>query len=244
MTGQEWFRVDENMTNDSHRIIRAAATSEDLVLFDKIERELYTAVVSDALDELGYRDQAMSHSIRPLSPNVSLAGWARTIMCIDVNEIPDEPYATEIEAIDSILTGEVAVISTGGSIRNAPWGELLSTAAMARGARGAIVDGLVRDVKKIEKLGFSVFARGIKPVDSKGRGIVIDYNVPVSCGGVTVFPGDLVVGDYDGLVVVPAVIAQEVLERANRKVTSENHSREELLRGAYLRDVYEKYGVL
>ncbi len=236
--------MDENMNNDNHRIVRAAATSQDLVLFEKIERELYTAVVSDALDELGYRDQAMSHSLRPLFPDVRLAGWARTIMCIDVDEIPDEPYAMEIEAIDSILTGEVAVISTGGSIRNAPWGELLSTASMARGARGAVVDGLVRDVKKIEKLGFSVFATGIKPVDSKGRGIVVDYNVPVSCGGVTVCPGDLIVGDYDGVVAIPASLVPEVLERANQKVSSENHSREELLRGAYLRDVYEKYGVL
>ncbi len=236
--------MDENMNNDNHRIVRTAATSHDLELFEKIERDLYTAVVSDALDELGYRDQAMSHSLRPLFPDVCLAGWARTIMCIDVDEIPDEPYAMEIEAIDSILTGEVAVISTGGSIRNAPWGELLSTASMARGARGAVVDGLVRDVKKIEKLGFSVFATGIKPVDSKGRGIVVDYNVPVSCGGVTVYPGDLVVGDYDGVVVIPADIAQEVLGRASEKASSENHSREELLRGAYLRDVYEKYGVL
>jgi 4-hydroxy-4-methyl-2-oxoglutarate aldolase len=232
------------MSNDNHRIVRTAATSEDLLLFDKIESQLYTAVVSDALDELGYRDQAMSHSLRPLSPNVCLAGWARTVLCIDVDEIPDEPYAMEIEAIDSILTGEIAVISTGGSVRNAPWGELLSTAAMARGARGAVVDGLVRDVKKIEKLGFSVFATGIKPVDSKGRGIVVDYNIPVSCGGVTIFPGDLIVGDYDGVIAVPAAVVPEVLERADRKASNENHSREELMRGAYLRDVYEKYGVL
>jgi regulator of RNase E activity RraA len=115
---------------------------------------------------------------------------------------------------------------------------------MARGARGAIVDGLVRDVKKIEKLGFSVFATGIKPVDSKGRGVVVNYNIPVSCGGVNVFPGDLIVGDFDGVVAVPAALVPEVLERAVQKVSSENHSREDLLRGAFLRDVYEKYGVL
>jgi 4-hydroxy-4-methyl-2-oxoglutarate aldolase len=232
------------MSNDNHRSIRTAATPEDLTLFDKIGRQLYTAVISDSLDELGYRDQAMSHSIRPLFPEVCLAGWARTVVCVDVEDIPDDPYAVEIEAVDSLLTGEVAVISTGGSVRNAPWGELLSTAAMARGARGAVVDGLVRDVRKIEKLGFSVFATGIKPVDSKGRGLVVNYNVPITCGGVNVLPGDLIVGDYDGVVVVPAVLVSEVLERAVRKVSSENHSREELLRGAFLRDVYEKYGVL
>jgi 4-hydroxy-4-methyl-2-oxoglutarate aldolase len=232
------------MSNDNHRIIRAAATPEDLTLFEKIGRQLYTAVISDSLDELGYRDQAMSHYIRPLSPEVCLAGWARTVECVDVDEIPDDPYEMEIEAVDSLLTGEVAVISTGGSVQNAPWGELLSTAAVARGAHGAVVDGLVRDVKKIKKLGFPVFATGIKPVDSKGRGLVVNYNIPVTCGGVSVFPGDLVVGDYDGVVVVPAALMPEVLDRALQKVSSENHSREELLRGAFLRDVYEKYGVL
>ena len=232
------------MSNDNHRTIRAAATQEDLTLFEKIGKQLYTAVISDSLDELGHRDQAMSHYVRPLSPEVCLAGWARTVECVDVDEIPDDPYEMEIEAVDSLLTGEVAVISTGGSVRNAPWGELLSTAAVARGAHGAVVDGLVRDVKKIEKLGFPVFATGIKPVDSKGRGLVVNYNIPVTCGGVSVFPGDLVVGDYDGVVVVPAALVTEVLDRAVQKVSSENHSREELLRGAFLRDVYEKYGVL
>lgn len=232
------------MSNDNNRSIRTAATPEDLTLFEKIGRQLYTAVISDALDELGYRDQAMSHSIRPLFSDVCVAGWARTILCVDVDENPDDPYAIEIEAVDSLLTGEVAVISTGGSIQNAPWGELLSTASMARGARGAVVDGLVRDVKKIEKIGFPVFATGIKPVDSKGRGLVVNYNVPVVCGGVNVFPGDLIAGDYDGVVAIPAVLVPEVLERAFRKVSSENHSREELRRGAFLRDVYEKYGVL
>lgn len=232
------------MSNDNNRSIRTAATSEDLRLFQKIGRQLYTAVISDSLDELGYRNQAMSHSIRPLLPEVCVAGWARTILCVDVDEIPEDPYAVEIEAVDSLLTGEVAVISTGGSIQNAPWGELLSTASMARGARGAVVDGLVRDVKKIEKIGFPVFATGIKPVDSKGRGLVVNYNVPVVCGGVNVYPGDLIAGDYDGVVAIPAVLVPEVLERAFRKVASENHSREELRRGAFLRDVYEKYGVL
>lgn len=237
------FKVSENMST-GNRMIREAATKEDLTLFDKIERELYTAVISDSLDELGYRDQAMSHSLRPLYREVCVAGWARTVLCVDVEEIPEDPYAMEIEAVDSLLTGEVAVVSTGGSIRNAPWGELLSTAAMARGARGAVVDGLVRDVRKIEKIGFPVFATGIKPVDSKGRGVVVNYNVPVVCGGVNVFPGDLIAADYDGIVAVPAALVPEVLERAFQKVSSENHSREELVRGAFLRDVYEKYGVL
>jgi regulator of RNase E activity RraA len=107
-----------------------------------------------------------------------------------------------------------------------------------------VIDGLVRDVRKIHELGFPVFARGIKPVDSKGRGIVIDYNVPVDCGGVLVSPGDLVFADYDGIIVVPAEVLPEVIRMATEKVEKENGSREELKRGAYLRDVYAKFGVL
>ena len=223
---------------------RVPATQSDFELFTNIESNLYTAVIADSLDELGYRQQAMREDLRPLFPNTCFAGWARTIACVDVFHVPEDPYAKEIEAVDSILGGEVVVVSTAESKRNAPWGELLSTAARARGARGAVIDGLVRDVRKIETLGFPVFASGIKPVDSKGRGIVVDYNVPVDCGGVLVSPGDLVFADYDGVIVIPAEVLPEAMRLATDKVTRENHTRDELMRGAYLRDVYEKYGVL
>jgi regulator of RNase E activity RraA len=232
------------MDNGSVRVVREPATPADIELFRHIESKLYTAVVADSLDELGYRDQAMRERLRPLSHDCCFAGWARTISCTDIYYIPPDPYDTEIEAVDSILPGEVVVVSTNNSVRNAPWGELLSTAARARGARGAIIDGLVRDVKTIQKLGFPVFAAGIKPVDSKGRGIVLDYNVPVECGGVLVRPGDLVFADYDGVLVIPAEVIPETIRMATDKATRENHSRAELLEGAYLRDVYEKFGVL
>src|SRR5437867_2631731 len=180
------------MTTDASRPRGRAATAGDLELFTHIEANLYTAVVCDALDDLGLSNQAMWEALRPLGPRCCFAGWARTISCRDMFHVPADPYGLELEAVDSILTGEVVVVSTGESRRNAPWGELLSTAARARGARGAVVGGLVRDVKKIEELGFPVFANGIKPVDSKGRGIVVDYNRPVECGGILVSPGDLV----------------------------------------------------
>jgi 4-hydroxy-4-methyl-2-oxoglutarate aldolase len=221
-----------------------SATPAELQLFARIESTLYTAVVADSLDELGYHDQALRETLRPLAAACCFAGWARTISYVDMYHVPDEPYALEIESLDSILPGEVVVVSTAESKRNAPWGELLSTAARARGARGAVIDGLVRDVRKIEALGFPVFAAGIKPVDSKGRGIVLDYNRPVVCGGVRVSPLDLVFADYDGVVVIPAEVVPNAVALAAEKVTRENHTREELFRGAYLRDVYAKYGVL
>src|SRR5579863_7050101 len=105
------------------------ATSEDQKLFDHLEKNLYTAVVADALDDLGHRNQAMREYLRPLFPEACFAGWARTIACVDTFHIAEDPYGMEIEAIDSLLPGEVAVVSTVSSVRNAPWGELLSTAA-------------------------------------------------------------------------------------------------------------------
>jgi regulator of RNase E activity RraA len=216
----------------------------DLALCEFAEKNLYTAVVSDSMDQLGVRHQAMREYLRPLYSSCKVAGWARTISCSDQHYIPADPYSIEIEAVDSLLPGEVVVIGTQKSIRNAPWGELLSTASRARGARGAIVDGLVRDVQKIEELDFPVFAAGIKPVDSLGRGFVTAYNVPVECGEVLVHPGDFVFADFDGVVVVPKAIVKDVIELASDKVRRENSSRAELMQGAYLRDVFEKYGVL
>jgi 4-hydroxy-4-methyl-2-oxoglutarate aldolase len=216
----------------------------DLALCEFAEKNLYTAVVSDSMDQLGFRHQAMREYLRPLYSACKVAGWARTISCSDLYYTPPDPYAIEIEAVDSLLPGEVAVVGTQKSIRNAPWGELLSTASRARGARGAIIDGLVRDVHKIEELGFPVFASGIKPVDSLGRGCVTAYNVPVECGEVIVQPGDFVFADFDGVVVVPKAVVKEVIELASDKVRRENSSRAELMKGAYLRDVYQKYGVL
>lgn len=220
------------------------ARAGDLDLFHHIESLLYTAVLADSLDEMGYRDQAMRETIRPVSGDRVFAGRARTVLCMDVYHVGDDPYGKEIEAVDSLLPGEVAVVATGDSKRNAPWGELLSTAARARGARGAVIDGLVRDVLKIQSLGFPVFATGIKPVDSRGRGMVVDYNIPVECQGVKVMPGDLVVADFDGVVVVPAALVDETIRMATDKVTRENHTRQELMEGSMLRQVYEKYGVL
>jgi len=107
-----------------------------------------------------------------------------------------------------------------------------------------VIDGLLRDVKKILSLGLRVFSTAFKPVDSKGRGVVVDYNVLVECGGVLVEPGDLIVGDFDGVVAIPAQVAGEVVRLATDKASRENTTRAELLAGSYLRDVFAKYGVL
>ena len=220
------------------------ARNADVEFLKKSRPKFIQRCLPILLTNWGERDCAMHEYLRPLLPDIPFAGWARTILCQDTFYIPNDPYGKEIEAVDSILPGEVVVVSTGQSKRNAPWGELLSTAARARGARGAVIDGLVRDVRGIQHLGFPVFAAGIKPVDSKGRGIVVDYNVPVECGGVIVKPGSLIVADYDGVVAIPPELVDQTLELARAKVLKENHSRKDLLNGAYLSTVFAKYGVL
>ena len=159
-----------------------------------------------------------------------LAGFARTGLYREVfHVVPGEnPYALEIALIDDLKSDEVAVFGCCGSRRIAPWGELLSTASRARGAAGCVTDGMVRDVRAIRALRFPVFHGGIAPLDSKGRGKVAEIDVPIRCGGVAVAPGDLIVGDADGVVVVPQAIEDEALRQAFAKVTGENRTRDEL----------------
>jgi 4-hydroxy-4-methyl-2-oxoglutarate aldolase len=217
---------------------------DETAFFERIERELYVPVISDSLDSLGYRTFAMSHRLRPLREDFVFAGRARTVSWMDVYAPDPNPYAVEIEFMDKLQKGDVAVTSTDPALRNAPWGELMSTAAKARGARAAVIDSCVRDVKKIFALNFPVFATAISPLDSNGRGRVAAYDVPIECGGVFVNSGDLIVGDYDGIVVVPQKIENQVLELAFEKASKENTTRNELLQGKLLKEVYDKYGVL
>ncbi len=212
----------------------------------EIRQSLYSAVLSDVLDELGFREQAMTASIRPLDEDLVLAGFARTGLYREVfRVVPDEnPYELEMALVDDLKPDEVAVFGCCGSRRIAPWGELLSTASRARGAAGCVTDGMVRDIRAIRALRFPVFHGGIAPLDSKGRGKVAEIDTPIHCGGVAVSSGDLVVGDADGVVVVPQAVEDEALRRAFAKVTGENSTRDELAAGAKLADVFAKYGIL
>ena len=218
----------------------------EVSLLQSITRDLYTAVLSDVLDELGYRDQAMPPSIRPLDDGLVMAGRARTGIYREVyGVVPgDNPYALELALVDDLQPGDVAVLGCGGSTRIAPWGELLSTAARARGAAGCLTDGFVRDVKLIRRMQFPVFHGGIAPLDSKGRGKVAEIDVPIRCGGVAVSPGDLVVGDADGVIVVPRAIEAQALNKAFAKVRGENDTRQALERGEKLADVFARHGIL
>jgi len=218
----------------------------DAELFAWVREHLYVPVVCDALDGLGYRNQAMHQRLRPLDPsNCVLVGRARTFRWMEADfVVKEDPYGLEIEAMDSLKPGDVVVHSTDYAGTNAPWGELMSTVARQRGAVGCICDSQIRDCLKIIALGFPVFHVGIRPLDSMGRARVMAYDVPVKCGEVLVKPGELVFTDYDGSVVVPREVEQEALSQAAEKVGKESASRAELREGKTLREVYDKHGVL
>jgi len=213
---------------------------------EALRQHLFTAVLSDCLDAAGYRDQAMHARIRPLDESLVLCGRARTALYMDVYDAPEgeNPYELEIQLVDDLKAGEVPVFACGASGRIAPWGELLSTAARARGAAGVVMDGLTRDVRAIRDMKLPVFAGGIGPLDSKGRGKVMAVDVPVEVAGARVAPGDLVFGDADGVVVVPRAVEDEVVAAALAKVTGENATREALARGEKLADVFRRHGIL
>jgi regulator of RNase E activity RraA len=223
-------------------------SNNDAATFEFIRRRLYVAAVCDILDSLGYREQAMHQRLRPLLPdirNCGFVGRARTFKWIQVDYVDEaDPYGMEIEAMDALGPGDVVVHSTDFSGTNAPWGELMSTLAMRKGVAGCICDSQIRDCVRIIEMGFPVYYAGIRPLDSQGRGKVIAYDVPIRCGGVLVHPGDLVFADYDGIVVIPQGIEGEAMRLAQEKAGKESRSRQALLEGKSLRDVYDLYGVL
>lgn len=218
-----------------------ASTRTDL---EAVRRECYAAVVADSCDAVGLRHQALESGIAPaVTAGPVLLGWARPVRSVAVDAIPEAPYAHEIAYIDSLGPDEVVMARCEAP--NAFWGELFSTAARARGARGAVVDGFVRDQARIAQVeGFSVYSRGSHPTDSLGRSSIVESDAPVVVGGVTVEIGDLVIADVDGIVVVPRAATDEVMTRALAKARKEDGSRAMLREGATLREAWQRFRVL
>ena len=213
-------------------------------MFDLMRDKLTAALISDILDSLGAREQAMRADIRPIYQGAIVVGRAYTVISTDIFKVIEDPYRGEIEAVDSLKPNDVMVVCTNRSTRTCFWGELLSTAARARGARGIVIDGYTRDVAQITTMKFPAFATGISMVDSAGRSMVIDHGCPVNCGDVLVNPGDIVFGDIDGVVIIPKELEKEVIPLALEKAGKENLVRNELFKGAMLRDAYAKYKTL
>jgi 4-hydroxy-4-methyl-2-oxoglutarate aldolase len=210
----------------------------------ELDGAVTTAQLSDALDEVGCRDQVLDGAITALAPGARVIGRAATVQFAPVEHASEEPYDAAISFIDKLETGSIAVIASGGSTRTAFWGELFSAAAIGRGAAGVVCDGYVRDSPKVRALGFPVFALGTRPIDFRARMEITGSDRPVVCGHVRVNPGDLVLADDDGVVVVPAAAEAEAVARANERAKRETTVLAELQGGASLQSVWARYRVL
>jgi 4-hydroxy-4-methyl-2-oxoglutarate aldolase len=206
--------------------------------------KLFSAVLCDAMDAMGLRQQSMVPGLAPVIPASIAVGFARTALSAPKPGIPDRPYEKELALIDELTPGDIVIFAALNDASAGVWGGLLSTAARAKGATGAVIDGVTRDAAHIRSLGFPVFARGLSPRDSLGRSETVAYDVEVECAGCVVAPGDLVFADEDGVVAIPRKHAVEILEAAERKVSREKIVEEEFRKGRKVAEVFAEYGIL
>ncbi|MBB6097330.1 regulator of RNase E activity RraA [Deinobacterium chartae] len=208
--------------------------------------EVDTANVADVLDELGYPDYGLSSAFWPIREGSKLAGWAYTVRG-QMTPYPGSGDPAKMEAVSGLEEGEVSVWSGGGAEGVCFFGELIALGMRERGCAGALIDGGIRDIRWINEMQFPVFTRYRTPVQSIGRWQVNAWQVPVYLPGATaervvVRPGDFILADFDGAIVIPAELAETVLERAEALTQKERLIREDLRQGASLPEVLAKYG--
>jgi len=205
---------------------------------------LSVALVLDALDAAGLRNQAVQPAGVPRTVQGIAVGRAKTLQWTDLMHDDPATYELELQAVDTLQAGEMVVCATMDSARSGIWGELLTTAAMARGGVGVVTDGAVRDIAHMEAMGFPVFSRHVSALDSLNRQKVVAFDVPVEMGGVRVMPGDVIVADRDGIAVVPAAIEPAILAAALDKGQREDGFRGAVRTGMSLVAAYQRFGVL
>lgn len=217
--------------------------AETAALVERLGR-LRSSVVGDCLDRLGANRFIVGARVRPLDPRSTLCGAARTALAARVYEGSGKPYFNLIRLVDSLHSLDVPVISSGGNMAGALWGELLTTAARARGAAGLVLDGPLRDAEQIMAMGFPAFTSGITPADSYGRLEIGNLDEPIECGEAKARHGDLVLGDFDGVLIVPRALAEEAIRLAEEKTRGEDSVRAELARGRSVAEVFAERGIL
>ena len=214
------------------------------ITLEMMREKFYAAVVSDALDSLGYKKQSPQVPLLPQTSEGVLVGRCKTTLWEDIDFEDPSPYELELKAIDSCQLDDVMICAANGSTNSGVWGELLSTASKNRGCVGAIIHGSIRDTAKIKALGFTVYATGRSVYDSMNRQRVMSIDEPVKIEGVTFCAGDLVIADSDGVVVVPREIENQAIKKAWEKVNEENITRDAITNGLSVTEAYKKYGVL
>jgi regulator of RNase E activity RraA len=215
----------------------------DDALFDLFRSELYTPVVGDILDTLGLVHQFLPQPVQPMLTDMKLVGRAMPVLMIDVYGPQAQPFGKLTEALDQLEPGDI-YLASGGAMRCAYWGEILTATARQRGANGAVINGYHRDTPQVLEQDWPVFSRGRYAADSGVRTKVIDYRCPIEVGQVTIQPGDLVFGDLDGVLVIPRAVEGEVVERALEKARGEKLVRGAIEAGMSSTQAFAQYGIL
>jgi regulator of RNase E activity RraA len=230
--------------------VRTSGDDEDT--FRLLKDELFTAVVGDVLDVMGYRRQFLPAAIGPLQREMKIAGRAMPVLEADIFDegtaasagpLARKPFGIMLEALDDLKPGEV-YIASGSSFCYALWGGLMSTRAQHLKAAGAVLDGYVRDAGEIEKLGFPAFCRGVYAQDQGVRGKVIDFRTTIEIEGVRIATGDLVFGDREGVLVIPKEAEKEAIARALEKSRTENKVADAIRGGMSACEALATFGVM
>ena len=205
-------------------------------------KALYTGAVGDVLDGLGLRQQVLPYYIMPLTLDMVVAGPAFTGQGYPVGDATNDDSDARIRMLESIKPGTVSVWSSHGHFAAAHWGEIMSNAARERGCTGAVVDGGLRDTRFVLEMGFSVFCRFRCSASSIGRWEIREWMVPITIGETVIHPDDFVLGDCDGVVIIPKALIMDVLLKTEETVKRENGMRVDLAKGMTVSEAYKKHG--
>ena len=219
-----------------------ASWKNDTEMFELMKEKLYTPVVGDILDAMGYNHQFLPPYIHPLQDGMKIAGRACTVLEHDVFEPQKKPFGLLTEALDQLKENEVYVAT--GAHNSALWGELLTATARTRGAVGAVLDGYTRDTPQVLAQNFPVFARDRWAQDSSIRTNVVDFRCTIEIGQVTIHDGDLVFADIDGVLIIPKEVAEEVIEKSLEKAAGEKLVRKAIEGGMSATEAFAKFGIL
>ena len=216
--------------------------NNDEELFSLMKEKLYTPVVGDILDAMGFTHQFLPPEIQPLQDHMKLAGRACTVLEHDVFSPQKKPFGLLTEALDQLKPNDVYIAT--GAHNSALWGELLTATAKVRGAVGAVLDGYTRDTPQVLSQNFPVFARARWAQDSSVRTNVVDFRCPIEIGQVTIQDGDLVFGDMDGVLIIPQQAAEECIRRSLEKASGEKLVRKAIEEGMSATEAFAKFGIL
>lgn len=214
----------------------------DKKMIEELKGKLYSGILCDVMDQMGYRNQAIGNKIKPVKDDTVIFGPAFTSIGTEVYSMPEDPLTAQCRVVDQLGEDEIYVLVTRGAYTCALFGELFATAVNARKGAGVLLDGFARDIKQIKEMDFPLFYVGTDPRTSKGRCEIDECQIPVIIEGVTINPGDFIFGDIDGVAIVPKEIADEVFKRSLETLEKENVVRDNLQKGMFMVDAYKING--